>query len=464
MFESLESCSKKKKRYQLFRIAGFMTLCFFILIMLISAVYAYSYNPSIVNKKFLNLLSMNGTSPIPGSFLNDPSAFKKIRSVIEQGNNQIVEKYIKRLISEADSFLSKKPLSVTEKSQLPPSGNMHDFFSLASYEWPNPNTPDGLPYVSRDGYRNPEIFSISDKAYLDSMVYMVEVLSYANYFTDEPKYAEKAVELLRVWFLNKDTYMNPNLKYAENMRGKGEMNPGGIMAGRPLSELTDAIKLLQESTNWKMELQRGIEKWFSDYLDWLLTSKSGKFEIQKMNNHGTYYLVQVSSIALFLNKTDFSKEILMSSLQNISSAPLVDLPKLMSVKIAPDGRQPFELERANSLDYSIFNLLGIFELASKGQQVGLDIWHYNNNGADLQKALDFILPYTSNKDSWPYKQKDPIKKTRLAELLCQGILNFKNNDLYMKNYRSLDTGNMDFNINYPICDLMIQYSGRQSSS
>jgi Alginate lyase len=432
--------------------------------MSLSAVYASPVSISTVDTKFLNLISTNETSPIPASFLNDQSTFEKIRSVIYQGSDHILEKYFKRLISEADSFLSEKPVSVTDKSQIPPSGNKHDFYSLAAYEWPNPNTPDGLPYVSRDGYRNPEIFSISDKAYLDYMVHMVEVLSYAYYFTDEPKYAEKAEELLGVWFLNKDTYMNPNFTYAENMRGKDQSNPGGIMAGRPLSDLTEAIKLLQESPNWNIKLQIGMEKWFSDYLDWLLNSKSGKFEVQKMNNHGTYYLVQVSSIALFLNKTAFAKEILISSLQNISSAPLSDLPKLISVKIAPDGRQLFELERANSLDYSIFNLLGIFKLATKAQQVGLDIWHYTNHGIDLQKALDFILPYTSNKDSWPYEQKDPIKKGRLAELLCQGILKFKNNDLYIENYRSFETGNLDLNINYAICDMLKQYSDPQSSN
>jgi unsaturated chondroitin disaccharide hydrolase len=67
----------------------------------------------------------------------------------------------------------------------------------------------------------------------------------------KPQYAQ---ELLRVWFIDKDTYMNPNLKYAETVRSKKEMNPSG-MEGRPLTELTDAIRLLQHSPQWTEEVE-----------------------------------------------------------------------------------------------------------------------------------------------------------------------------------------------------------------
>ena len=58
-------------------------------------------------------------------------------------------------------------------------------------------------------------------------------------------------------------------------------------------------------------------------------------------------------MALFLNKTDVVKNILQS-----------------------DGRQPFELRRTNSWNYSLFNLQGLFKLASIGQHVGIDLWDY----------------------------------------------------------------------------------------
>jgi hypothetical protein len=69
-----------------------------------------------------------------------------------------------------------------------------------------------------------------------------------------------------------------------------------------------------------------------------------------INNHWTWYDVQISSIALFLNRTDIGKGILQTNLD-----------KLISIQIKPDNRQPFELKRTNSWDYSLFNLQGLFK-------------------------------------------------------------------------------------------------------
>ena len=54
--------------------------------------------------------------------------------------------------------------SVTDKTLSPPSGNKHDYMSLAPYWWPNPNTANGLPYIRRDGVVNPE----RDRASIES--------------------------------------------------------------------------------------------------------------------------------------------------------------------------------------------------------------------------------------------------------------------------------------------------------
>ena len=124
------------------------------------------------------------------------------------------------------------------------------------------------------------------------MTHMVKILSLSYFFTDNAIYASKAGELLRVWFLNEKTYMNPNLKYAEMFRGKNNGSAQGIMAGVNLPEVIDAVGLIQNSQTWTKQDQRGMELWFSEYLDWLLNSNYGKQEAQKINNHGTYYKVQ----------------------------------------------------------------------------------------------------------------------------------------------------------------------------
>jgi hypothetical protein len=391
---------------------------------------------------------------VPRTIILDPYVLLEIKQAAMGHDDPIMQEFLKKLIKEANSFLSNKTTSVMDKTQMPPSGDKHDFYSLSHYRWPNPDTPDGLPYISRDGEINPEIYTIPDKKNLDGMVQMVKILALAYYFTNDHQYASKAEELLRVWFIDEDTYMNPNLNYAESVRGKDEMNPGGIMEGRPLTELLDAIRLLQHSPQWTEEVAQEMELWFTNYLDWLLNSDSGKKEGRKANNHGTYYLVQVSSIAVFTNKTGLAKELLEATMQEPSSASVDDVPKLIAEKIKPDGRQPFELERANALDYHAVNLLALFRLASIGERVGVDLWNYEFEGSGLRKALDYILPYALEKEPWPYEQIKSIRKSTVAEISCQGMIHYQDNELYIEAYESINTDKLGIDIYYPICNKM----------
>src|SRR5689334_14284788 len=52
-----------------------------------------------------------------------------------------------KLVKDADKALKEGPYAVTQKNHPSPSGDPHDYVSLAPYFWPNPKTADGLPYV-----------------------------------------------------------------------------------------------------------------------------------------------------------------------------------------------------------------------------------------------------------------------------------------------------------------------------
>src|SRR5690349_23640744 len=120
---------------------------------------------------------------------------------------------------EADKALSAGPFSVMQKSSTPPTGDKHDYMSLAPYFWPNPNTPDHLPYVRRDGERNPEIKQIADHENMSKMCSAARALALGYYFTGSQEYAARAALLLRTWFLDPKTKMNPNLEFAQAIRG-----------------------------------------------------------------------------------------------------------------------------------------------------------------------------------------------------------------------------------------------------
>lgn len=174
------------------------------------------------------------------------------------------------------------------------------------------------------------MYSIPDRKNIHDMIYRVKILSVAYYLTNNTLYASKATELLRVWFLNNDTQMNPNLQFAEFIYGKNNGSASGIITTSYFSEVLDSIKLLQSSSSWTTEDQRGIETWFNKYLVWLLESDFGKREQKRLNNHGTWYDFQTSSIALFLNKTEIVRDIIRSNIE-----------QKIDTKIDSNGSQPY---------------------------------------------------------------------------------------------------------------------------
>ncbi len=313
----------------------------------------------------------------------------------------------KRLINEADEYLTMKPVSVMDKSQTPPSGNKHDYMSMGPYWWPNPETKNGLPYIRRDGERNPEIYKITDHTLEAKMAEAVKTLSLTYAITRNPKYSAKAAELLRVWFLNENTKMNPNLNYAQGIPGICTGRGIGIIETHSFSDIVDAVGILETSGEWTKKDDAGIKKWFGKYLNWLTTGKYGKDEAEKKNNHGTWCNVQVVSISLFLGKDELAKKIL-------NEAKV----KRIGHQIEADGKQPEELVRTKAWSYSLFNLGALFQLAYLGDNVGIDLWHYKNSrGGSIRKALDFILPYSTDLSKWKYQQIAKIDVNSVYPLL-----------------------------------------------
>ena len=70
-------------------------------------------------------------------------------------NDSAFSPAIDHLRAEADKAMKEGAYSVTFKSLTPPGGTKHDYMSMGPYWWPDPERPDGLPYVRRDGERVP---------------------------------------------------------------------------------------------------------------------------------------------------------------------------------------------------------------------------------------------------------------------------------------------------------------------
>ena len=307
---------------------------------------------------------------------------------------------------------------MTEKEQAPPSGDRHDYMSLAPYFWPDPTKPGGRPYVRRDGERNPESRDprANDGPRIAKMGNSIETLSLAYFFTGDEKYATHAAEMARVWFIAPATRMNPNFTYAQAVPGKADGRPEGILEARHIAVAIDSLGLLVDAKVLSDADRKAMVAWLREYVRWLLASPAGREEQAADNNHGTYYDVQVVRLALCLDRKDYARRILVAAKK-----------RRIAAQIAADGSQPHELKRTKSLSYSRFNLEALCELATLGEHAGVDLWGYAGpDGASIRRGIEFIAPYVDEPSKkWPHEQIDEVKKEDFLPILRCAALAYK---------------------------------------
>ena len=302
------------------------------------------------------------------------------------------------LLRVSNKLLKVKPHSIMEKSQIPPSGDKHDYMSLGPYWWPDSHSENGEPYIRKDGERNPETADYTDHNFFSETNERIFNLSLAYYLSANEEYAKKAVEFLRVWYLNPDTKMNPNLNFAQAVKGINSGRGAGVLDGRSIPFMIDGLGLIDNSPSLTQEDRKGIHQWFTDYRTWLLESKNGKAEFKAKNNHGTWYDVQMMSVSLYLGLSGYARE-------------YAERLKTLRIdyQIESDGRQPEELIRTRSLHYSWFNLEAIVLFAAIANNLGLNCWNYvSADGRSVKKAIDYLYPFTSGDETWSYKQISPL--------------------------------------------------------
>ena len=387
----------------------------------VRAIFSRLWLGVLVAASFAGTHTHAADSPAPRVFLLDASYLQSVRQRLHSGDTNLA-RALRTLEAEAEKDMSSAPLSIVNKKMTPPSGDKHDYMSMAPYFWPNPDTSNGLPYIRRDGERNPEIGKIPDHHTMDEMAGRVETLALAYYFSGKEAYAAKAAEFLRAWFLAPETRMNCNLQYAQAISGLNTGRGIGLIESRCLTRVVDAIGLLETSRSWTDADDRGLKEWFGKFLAWMQESDNGRAESAAKNNHGTYYDVQVTSFALFLAKTNLAEDILKTARQ-----------KRIVLQIEPDGRQPLELVRTKAWGYSVGNLSGLMLLATLGDDAGVDLWNFRaQDGRSISKALDYLVPFALDDKKWPYKQIGEWPPQALYPLIRKAALKYPDG-----NYRAL---------------------------
>lgn len=354
---------------------------------------------------FLSTAVARADQTPPRTFTSDGRDLLAAKQAVQSNADPKLKKFVEKLKKDAAKLLDMKPPSVMDKALTPPSGDKHDYASLSPYWWPDPSKPDGKPYIRKDGEFNPERAKY-DLEPLDKMTKAVQDLGLAYYFTGDEKYAKKAAELVRVWFLNPETRMNPNLRYAQFVWGYDEPRASGVLEGNRCRRVIDGTALLAGSSNWTSSDDDALKAWFKQLLEYLRTSPQGKDEASQPNNHGTWFHVQAATYALYTGDDAMAKQLIEPTFKS-----------RIASQFNPDGFQPAEGVRTQSFHYHRFNLLALFDLAMLGDRVGLDLWNYKTaDGKSLRLGLDFLSPYALGEKQWEHQQIHEVKKSDMAAL------------------------------------------------
>ncbi|MES2697466.1 MAG: alginate lyase family protein, partial [Verrucomicrobiota bacterium] len=238
---------------------------------------------------------------------------------------------VQALAKEAAAWRTGDLPSVVRKAHPSPSGDPHDYYSIAPYAWPDPKRPDGKPWITRDGETNPEFYKYDSQA-LETLCTAVQRLSVHAFAADAAADARRAGRFLRTWFVEPATRMNPHLNFAQAIPGRHTGSATGIIDTTSLIFLFDAVTGLPLNEEWTAQDLAATRAWAAQYVEWLLGSAPGKKEGAAQNNHGTWYDAQVACFALFAGRPEIARtQIEKSARQRIAT------------QIEPDGRQPHEL-------------------------------------------------------------------------------------------------------------------------
>jgi hypothetical protein len=258
------------------------------------------------------------------------------------------------LIRRADAALSQRPGSVTHNGGGRVWRTQQPYFTDGVY---NPNA-DRQDYIVGDRIAD----SILD-------------LGLAYRLADQARYADKAVELIRVWFLRTATSLRA---------GTGSGNEIEIWITMPAAFY--GIDLLWHYPGFPDADKAALQRWAR-------ASAERIHGLRRENNWENWRLVYLMTLAHTAGD------------RGTMEHAIAQWRSLLESQIGENGLLTQELDRTRSLDYSIFALDAMAQGAEIARHYGVDLYGYRNSrGQGLRDVFDAYAPYLLQPASWPYEQ------------------------------------------------------------
>jgi hypothetical protein len=235
-------------------------------------------------------------------------------------------------------------------------------------------------------------------------------LALAGSIFSNPAFMAKAAQLIRCWFIDDRTSMNPHLSYAQVVMGRnGDMGTAaGLIETKDLYFFLDAVRLVKRSEFWHEDDEQKLQVWCKRFLAWLNESDQGEKEVAAKNNHGVAFDLQTYALATFVGDVEQMQDILLRTLSR------------MAGHFDQDGMQPCEMNRQTTAHYTAFNLHLWFNLSVLLRQTtGFNLFGEQRSYGDIKihpllAATGWVLDRATG--DWPFKQIDEFDKERYQHL------------------------------------------------
>jgi len=343
------------------------------------------------------------------------------------------------------------PWSVIDEGPEAPSGDARDYRTTGGYIWPcttlcnetgydaykcqfwdeklrtfgKCNESTGLPWVSRDGFMNME--GEQDLGAMIVMADTVEILTLAWWFAPDDaassQWVNTATQVIRRFFINSTTRMNPRLPYASAIPGHYEGTAGGVIAPtfRLNSRIIDSIELLRTSNFWTEDDDNAWTAWATDWLHWLRTSAFGAIELGAKGNHATYFMLHKIALAHAIGDT----AVILEEVGRIDRG----LAGSLCEQITVSGEMPVETNRIMGAIYSRMNLEALFKLgvvvenACRGMQCSWDWnWEVSESTNSRWEAYPNQISYCRFKGKGSLTSLEACKASCKDKEDCNGIV------------------------------------------
>ena len=310
-----------------------------------------------------------------GLFLRD-DVLDPIRAKVDRDEEPWTSAY-RRLIEAADAALEEPPLSIRDNGGSP-------FFRQ-----------DAAYVEGRDGVRDTAANHESGR--LASLLSTrTRDLALAWRFTGQALYADKALELVHTWCVNRSTSMFPT-GYVVDAWTPGGRYGGDVVLFGSMNDLFLACYLLRGYPDWDIRARAAVKRWVGQMAE--PQRDLMFFEGRQMyNNWEDGRLIYLAKAALFLDDLD----LLVYTFERRRHA--------LPLSMTDGGELHRETMRTRSMTYTLKALNETAELAEIARQMGEDLYDVSVDGKCLKKAVDYAAHYLLDLDEWPHKLIKPLEE------------------------------------------------------